>query len=167
MANLEQQLLNRYDELCAIPNYEITNEDLSVVLDNYLKRKPKRKKKGLEGLTLLDYYKRFIEYYPEHPNPTTGKPLRPGTLKGMRNFYRCLKHFNDTEIHVDFHNIDQRPYDTFVGYIADREFPVNYQNSHLKELKTIMNSTLEACMIVLNTEKNTLRFLKKRSTTSI
>lgn len=120
-------------------NNDILKNKLSIFLN---KVKPSDKKKHT-NLELIPFFKWFIDYYTINPMVTTGKPMGKGTAKTYRNSYNIFKKFNDSVSHMIYKDVNIQFYESFLEYMYQNEYSLNYIGTQVKILKTILNSSLE------------------------
>ncbi|MCM4151541.1 hypothetical protein DHD05_08065 [Arenibacter sp. N53] len=131
-----------YYRLAITENVEVTNEILKEELNVFLNRNSIKDDKP-QLLELLPFYKWYIEHYQKNPLVSTGKPMGTGTAKTYNNAFTILKKYNDTVSHLTYDKINIEFYDSFLNYMYDLNYSLNYIGTQIKILKTIMNSSYE------------------------
>ncbi|MBZ9632604.1 site-specific integrase [Salegentibacter sp. LM13S] len=96
-----------------------------------------------QTVPFLKFYKWYIEHHKTHPLPTTGEPLSPGTARTYNNAFNLINRFNDEVYKVDYHNITLEFYDNYIQWTQEQDYSTNYIGTHIKILKTILNSATE------------------------
>jgi integrase len=131
-----------YTNLSITENVLVTNDMLKDDLDIFL-NKVKPPSNEPQQLELLPFYKWFIEHYQKNPLVTTGKPMNKGTAKTYRNANTILENFNDTVFSLTYSKVNMEFYDSFLNYMYDLDYSLNYIGTQIKILKTMMNASFE------------------------
>jgi integrase len=131
-----------YTNLSITENVVVTNDMLKDDLDIFL-NKVKPPSNEPQQLELLPFYKWFIEHYQKNPLVTTGKPMNKGTAKTYRNANTILENFNDTVFSLTYSKVNMEFYDSFLNYMYDLDYSLNYIGTQIKILKTMMNASFE------------------------
>lgn len=121
----------------------IDNVILKNELDVFLNRRKPTIEEKPRQLELLPFYKWFIEHYQKNPLVTTGKPMLSGTAKTYRNAYNILMRFNDSVYNLTYNKINIDFYDSFLKFMRENNYSLNYIGTSVKILKTIMNASYE------------------------
>lgn len=141
LSEIQALIEKTYTDLAITKGVEVTNEMLKDELDIFLnKRKPTEKPQQLE---LLPFYKWFIEHYQKNPLVTTGEPMKKGTAKTYRNAYTILEKYSNTIHTLSYAKINTEFYDSFLNFMFDLDYSLNYIGTQIKILKTIMNASFE------------------------
>lgn len=141
LSEIQALIEKTYTDLAITKGVEVTNEMLKDELDIFLnKRIPTEKPQQLE---LLPFYKWFIEHYQKNPLVTTGEPMKKGTAKTYRNAYTILEKYSNTIHTLSYAKINTEFYDSFLNFMFDLDYSLNYIGTQIKILKTIMNASFE------------------------
>lgn len=122
---------------------DLNNDILKKELSRFLNKVKPSEKKEQTKLELIPFFKWFIDNYTINPMVTTGKPMGKGTAKTYRNSYNIFKKFNDSVSHITYKDINIDFYESFLEYMYQNEYSLNYIGTQIKILKTILNSSLE------------------------
>jgi len=122
-------------------NFELNNDLIKEVLDGVTNKGVSQKDKSKDSL--LSFYKWFIDYYEENPHPSSNKPLSNGTIRTYRTALKKLQEYNDTIKKVDFDDITLDFHKSYTSYLQNKKYSNNYIGNQFKQLKAIMNASLE------------------------
>ncbi|GAB7257776.1 tyrosine-type recombinase/integrase [Polaribacter sp. OB-PA-B3] len=121
----------------------LDNEILKSKVSVLLNRKKNIEKEVEQRIEIIQFYKWFIDNYSVNPMISTGKPMGSGTARTYRNAYRIIKEYNDSIEKLSFDKIDLNFYQSFLDFLNERDYSLNYIGTQIKILKTIMNSGFE------------------------
>ncbi|TVZ52258.1 tyrosine-type recombinase/integrase [Dokdonia sp. Hel_I_53] len=122
-------------------NFELNNDLIKEVLDGVTNKGVSQKDKS--KYSLLSFYKWFIDYYEDNPHPSSNKPLSNGTIRTYRTALKKLQDYNDTIKKVDFDDITLDFHKSYTSYLQNKKYSNNYIGNQFKQLKAIMNASLE------------------------
>lgn len=122
-------------------NFELNNDLIKEVLDGVTNKGVSQKDKSKDSL--LSFYKWFIDYYKENPHPSSNKPLSNGTIRTYRTALKKLQEYNDTIKKIDFDDITLDFHKSYTSYLQNKKYSNNYIGNQFKQLKAIMNASLE------------------------
>lgn len=122
-------------------NFELNNDLIKEVLDGVTKKGIPQKDKSKDSL--LSFYKWFIDYYEKNPHPSSNKPLSNGTIRTYRTALKKLQEYNDTIKRVDFDDVTLDFHKSYTSYLQNKKYSNNYIGNQFKQLKAIMNASLE------------------------
>ncbi|TPV31947.1 site-specific integrase [Paucihalobacter ruber] len=121
----------------------LNNEMLKNELDIFLNRGKTNEEEKNNNLELLPFFDWFIEHYKNNPLVSTGRPMSSGTSRTYRNSYNILKRFNDSIYSLSYDKIGVDFYDSFLKFMRENEYSLNYIGTSIKILKTIMHASFE------------------------
>lgn len=119
------------------------NEILKNALDVFFNKTKINNEVEKKKLELLPFFQWYLDYYKSKPMIKTGKPMGSGTARTYRNCLSLLTKYNDTVSSLSYQKINKEFYDSFLDYLYENEYSLNYIGTHIKILKTILNASFE------------------------
>ncbi len=94
---------------------------------------------------VLNYYDYYVEKYQKIPVPSTRKLLKKVSTKAYKSSKKKLELFlSSNKIkNFTFNDINESFYESFLNYLYDCNYSVNYIGTIIKRLKSIMKSAFD------------------------
>jgi integrase len=92
---------------------------------------------------LFDFIDEFITEAKTKNNPSTGKIVAEGTIRGYKSTQTILQDFSKHRYKLDFNKITLDWYYDFIDYCNTRKLSTNYTGKHIKTVNTFMTSAIE------------------------
>jgi integrase len=134
-------------------NLEMVKEIFNKVFGKREKPKPKFQNATIESNqyegeslnNVLNYYEYYVEKYQKIPLPSTKKPLKKESTGAYNSSKMKLELFLASKgiKNFTFDDINESFYESFLFYLYEQDFAVNYIGTIIKKLKTIMKSSFE------------------------